>query len=217
MRSRTPRDEGHESIVEIQGNNPVITQRLIGSNTERIHGIDDMMTLPKLQKNRAERRKTDPTSTDSLEMILGKVGVAFRMDDDCLHILTNKRPKMRRDLNQRNPTNRRNRPVKLEISTNNYTKSIRSPDETGTTIKSALIQFCEHVDAVPYKMKMKKDFNFSRRRKMVRVASNFPKWENGAGSGRGSYSRKKTPSITTISFCFFLVISSFVILLTTPV
>jgi hypothetical protein len=97
--------------------------------------MDDAMTLPKLQKNRAERRKTNPTSTDSLEMVLLKV----RLD-----ILTNKRQKMRRDLNQRNPTNRRNRPVKLEISTNNYTKSIRSPDETGTTIKSALIQLCEH-------------------------------------------------------------------------
>jgi hypothetical protein len=204
MSSRTPRDEGHDRVVEIQGNNPVITQRLIGSNTESIHGMDDTMTLPKLQKNRAERRKTDPTSTDSLEIILGKVGVAFRMDDDCLHILTNNRPKMRRDLNQRNPTNRRNRPVKLEISTNNYTKSIRSPDETGTTIKSALIQFCEHVDAVPYKMKMKKYFN-------------FPKWENGAGSVASNFPKweKKHHQSLPYLFVFFLVISSFIILLTT--
>jgi hypothetical protein len=52
--------------------------------------MDDAMTLPKLQKNRAERRKTNPTSTDSLETVLLKV----RLD-----ILTNKRQKMRRDLN----------------------------------------------------------------------------------------------------------------------
>jgi hypothetical protein len=161
MSSRTPRDEGHESVVEIQGNSPVITQRFIGSNTESIHGMDDTMTLPKLQKNRAERRKTNPTSTDSLELILGKV----RVTNERLDVVPNKRAKMRRDLNQRNPTIRRNRPVKLEISANNYTKSIRSPDETGTTIKSATIQFCEHVDTVPYKMKMKKYFNFFHRKK----------------------------------------------------
>jgi CMP-2-keto-3-deoxyoctulosonic acid synthetase len=90
MRTGTPRDEGHESIVEIQGNSPVVAQRFIGSKTERIHGMDDTMTLTKFGKNRAERRKTNPTSTDSLEMVLLKV----RLD-----ILTNKRQKMRRDLN----------------------------------------------------------------------------------------------------------------------
>lgn len=164
MRTGTPRDEGHERIVEIQGNSPVVAQRLIGSKTESIHGMDDTMTLSKLQKNRAERRKTNPTSTDSLEMILGKV----RLTHERLDVVPNKHPKMRRDLDQRNPLNRRNRPVKLEITTNNNIKSILGPDETGTTIKSALIQFCEHVETVPYKMKMKKDFN-------------FPVRENGAG------------------------------------
>jgi hypothetical protein len=47
---------------------------------------------------------------------------------------------------------------------------------------------------------------------MAQEASNFfhrKKWrgsgarERGAGAGRGRYSRKKTPSITTIFFCFF--------------
>ena len=140
MRTGTPRDEGHESIVEIQGNSPVITQRFIGSQTERIHGMDDTMTFPKLQNDRAERRKTNPTSTDSLEMIFI---IVERLD-----ILPNKRTNMRRELDQRHPMNRRNRPVKLEISTNYYTKNIRGPDETGTTIKFALIQLGEHVDTV---------------------------------------------------------------------
>jgi hypothetical protein len=97
--------------------------------------MDDTMTLLKFQKNRAERRNPNPTSTDSLKTVLVKVRHTYgRLD-----ILTNKHPKMRRDLNQRNPMKRRNHPVKLEISANNYTKSSRSPDETGTTITSALI------------------------------------------------------------------------------
>ena len=208
--SRTERDETGDSLVEIQGNSPVITQRFIGSQTERIHGMDDTMTLPKLQKNRAERRKTNPTSTDSLETIF----IIVRVTDERLDILTNKRTKMRRDLDQRNPTNRRNLPVKLEISTKNYTKNIRGPDETGTTIKSALIQLCEHVDTVPYKMKMKKDFNFFIE-KMVQRASNFLERQNGAGSIQ-FFHRKKTPSITTIFFVCFLCHIIIVIILTTP-
>jgi hypothetical protein len=133
--SRAQRDEMGNRVVEIQGNSPVITQRLIGSKTESIHGMDDTMTLAKFGKNRVERRKTDPPSTNSLEMILGKV----RLTHERLDVVPNKRAKMRRDLNQRNPTNRRNRPVKLEIAANNYIKSSRCPDETRTTIKSAFI------------------------------------------------------------------------------
>jgi hypothetical protein len=139
MRTGTPRDEGHDCIVEIDGDNMVITQRFIGSQTERIDGMDDTMTLPKFQKNSAERRKTNPTSTYSLDMIFGKVGISVRVADERLDIVPNKRLKMRRDFDKRNPMKRRNRPVKLEISPNNNIKSILSPDETGRTIKSALI------------------------------------------------------------------------------
>ena len=139
MRTGTPIDEGHDCIVEIDGENTVITQRFIRSYTERIDGMDDTMTLPKFQKNSAERRKTNPTSTYSLDMIFGKVGISIRVADERFDIVPNKRPKMRRDFDQRNPMKRRDRPVILEISTNNNIKSILRPDETGTTIKSALI------------------------------------------------------------------------------
>jgi hypothetical protein len=139
MRTGTPRDEGHDCIVEIDGENTVITQGFIRNYTERIDGMDDTMTLPKFQKNSAERRKTNPTSTYSLDMIFGKVGISIRVADERFDIVPNKRPKMRRDFDQRNPMKRRDRPVKLEISTNNNIKSILRPDETGRTIKSALI------------------------------------------------------------------------------
>jgi len=133
--SRAQRDEMGNRVVEIDGDNTVITQRLIGGKTESIHRMDDTMSLAKFGKNRVERRKTDPPSTNSLEMILGKV----RLTHERLDVVPNKCPKMRSDTNQRNPLNRRNRPVKLEIAANNYTKSSRCPDETRTTIKSALI------------------------------------------------------------------------------
>jgi len=139
MRAGTLRDEGDDGVVEIDGDNTVITQRVIGGKTESIHRMDDTMTLPKFQKNSTERRKTNPTSTDSIDMFFGKVGITVRVDDERFDIVPNKRPKMRRNFDERNPMKRRDRPVKLEIAANNYTESILTPDETGRTIKSALI------------------------------------------------------------------------------
>lgn len=139
MRAGTLRDEGDDCVVEIDGDNTVITQRVIGGKTESIHRMDDTMTLPKFQKNSTERRKTNPTSTDSIDMIFGKVGITVRVDDERFDIVPNKRSKMRRNFDKRNPMKRRDRPVKLEIAANNYTESILTPDETGRTIKSALI------------------------------------------------------------------------------
>jgi hypothetical protein len=96
--------------------------------------MNDTMTLTKLQKNSAERRKRDPTRTNSLKMVF----IIVRMTDNRLDIFTKKSPKMRSDRNQGEATLRRKRPVKLEISANNYTKSILIPNETRPTIKSAL-------------------------------------------------------------------------------
>jgi hypothetical protein len=72
-----------------------------------------------LQKNSAERRKTNPTSTNSLEMIFGKVGIAVRSTDNRLDTVTNKSTKMRGDGMKRNTA--WTRPVKLEKSANNNT------------------------------------------------------------------------------------------------
>ena len=69
MRTGTPRDEGHDCIVEIDGENTVITQRFIRSYTERIDGMDDTMTLPKFQKNSADRRETNPTITNDVKLL----------------------------------------------------------------------------------------------------------------------------------------------------
>jgi hypothetical protein len=150
MRTGTPRDEGRDGIVEIQRDNTFVAQGFIGSKTECIDRMNDTMTLPKFQKNSTERRKTNPTRTYSLGVIFGKVGISIRVADERFDIVPNKRPKMRRDFDQRIPTIRRDKPVKLEISTNNNIKSILSPDETGRAVKTALIfskkllsHFCE--------------------------------------------------------------------------
>jgi len=73
----------------------------------------------KFQKNRSERRETNPTSTNSLEMIFGKVGIAVRSAHNTLYMITNERTKMRRDL-----VKRKSLPaaVKLEDSANDDTE-----------------------------------------------------------------------------------------------
>jgi len=126
MRTGTPRDEIRDGIVEIQRDNTVVAQGFKGSKRECIDRMKDTMTLPKFQKNSTERRKTNPTRTNSLKMVFSKV----RMTDNRPDIFTKNSPKMRSDILERKTTFRRKRPVKLEITTNNNIKSILSPDET---------------------------------------------------------------------------------------
>jgi len=118
----------------------------------------------KLEKNRTERWKTDPTSTNSLEMIFGKVGVAVRSTHNTLHIVTNERTKMRRDL-----VKRKFFPVamKLEDSANNNTERFLSPDETRRSTKFASIESTESTSHVlsdvcihAITKNVKKHFNF---------------------------------------------------------
>jgi hypothetical protein len=100
----------------------------------------------KFQKNSGERWKTDPTSTNSLEMIFGKVGVAVRSTHNILDMLTNERMKMRRDDMKRNAS--RTAAMKLEKSANNNTESIIIPNETRRAAKFASIESSERTSHV---------------------------------------------------------------------
>jgi hypothetical protein len=88
-------------------------------------------TLLKFQKNSSERRKTNPTITNSLEMVLGPIGIAVGFTHDTLDILTNKPTKMRRDQVKRKPTAGT---MKLEQPTNDNTKRILIPNKPRLTI-----------------------------------------------------------------------------------
>jgi hypothetical protein len=55
-----------------------------------------------LQKNSTERRETNPTSTNSLEMVFCKVRIAVIMRDNILDMLANERTKMMGDGMKRN-------------------------------------------------------------------------------------------------------------------
>ena len=87
--------------------------------------------LLKFQKNGSERRKTNPTITNSLEMVLSPIGIAVGFPDDTLDIVTNKPTKMRRDQVKRKPTAGT---MKLEQPTNDNTKRILIPNKPRLTI-----------------------------------------------------------------------------------
>jgi hypothetical protein len=98
--------------------------------------ISEYVTLLKFQKNSTERRKTNPTSTNSLEMIFGKVGISVRSRDNILDMLANERTKMRGDSMKRKSLPAA---VKLEKSANDNMESIQSPNETRRPTKFASI------------------------------------------------------------------------------
>jgi hypothetical protein len=64
-------------------------------------------TFLKFQKNRSERRKTNPAMTNSLVMVISPIGIAVidaSLTHDILDILTNKPAKMRCNQVKRKPT-----------------------------------------------------------------------------------------------------------------
>ena len=131
-----PRDFSIERLISQPSHETISTQGIIGS----LGSADQRsvsVTLLELQKNSAERRKTNPTSTNSLEMNFGKVGIAVRSTDNRLDTVTNKSTKMRGDGMKRNTA--WTRPVKLEKTANNNTESIQRPNETRRPAKFASI------------------------------------------------------------------------------
>jgi hypothetical protein len=136
MRKVKLRDFSIERRVDGARHETMRTQRIIGSlGTTDQRGIT--VTFLELQKNRTERRKTNPTITNSLEMIFGKVGIAVRSTHNILDMLPNERTKMRGDGIKRNAA--WTTPMKLEQSANNNTESIQSPNETRRPAKIASI------------------------------------------------------------------------------
>ena len=80
----------------------------------------------KFQKNSSERRKTNPTITNEVKMIISPIGIIGGFTHDILDILTNKPTKMRRNQVKRKPTAGT---MKLEQPTNDNTKRILIPNK----------------------------------------------------------------------------------------
>ena len=130
-----PSDFSIERLIDQPRHETISTQGIIGSfGSADQRGIT--ITLLELQKNSAERRKTNPTSTNSLEMIFGKVGIAVRSTDNILHMIANERTKMRGDVVKRKS---RLGTMKLEDTVNDDTERFLSPDETRGPTKFASI------------------------------------------------------------------------------
>ena len=99
--------------------------------------VRDNRILLKLQKNRADRRKTNPTMTNEVKMIRGPVVIMAVPDTNLeFDMVTNKRAKMRGDEMKRKFAAGT---MKLEEATNDNTKSIDSPYKPRFAAKTALI------------------------------------------------------------------------------
>ena len=87
----------------------------------------------KFQKNSSERRKTNPTVTNPVEMVRSPVMILAvpHHTHNTLDILTNKPTKMRRNKVKRKPTTGT---MKLEQPANNNTKRILIPNKPRPTI-----------------------------------------------------------------------------------
>ena len=90
----------------------------------------------KFQKNRSERRKTNPTITNDVKVVIDPIGIAVGFTDDILDILTNKHTKMRSNQVKRKSTTGT---MKLEQPANDNTKRILIPNKPRRTMKAALI------------------------------------------------------------------------------
>jgi hypothetical protein len=120
----------------------------------------------KLQKNSAERRKTNPTRTNSLKVVVREIRIAVRRAHKRLDTITNNIAKMRSDGIKRDTA--RTTPVKLEKSANNNTESIRSPNETRRAAKFASIDSTKRTShnlseirlKLPITIMLEKHFNF---------------------------------------------------------
>jgi hypothetical protein len=95
----------------------------------------------KFQKNSTERRKTNPTRTNSLEVVLRPPGIAVGFTDNTANILTNKRAKTSSNHGKRHGAGTAT--MKLEKPTNNNTKRILIPNETRRAAKPATIDSTE--------------------------------------------------------------------------
>jgi len=166
MRKVKLRDFTIERIIRQPRHETISTQGIIGSlGTADQRGVN--LTLLKLQKNSSERRKTNPTSTNDLEIVFSKVRIAVGITHKRLDALTNKSMKMRGDGIKRNTA--WTTPVKLEKSANNNTESIQSPNETRRPTKFASIDSGKRTSIHMYLMSNhtlrpneKKHFNFMK-------------------------------------------------------
>ncbi|NBW26071.1 MAG: hypothetical protein EBR89_11890 [Betaproteobacteria bacterium] len=94
-------------------------------------------TITKFQKNRTDRRKTNPTSTNQVEMRIRPVMIRVIPHTHLgLDVLTNEPTKMRGDEMKRKTTTR---PMKLEETPNNNTKSINIPYKPRPATKTTTI------------------------------------------------------------------------------
>lgn len=126
----------HHCTVEHLRHHAIVAQRLVRGlrTTDQIY---ENRTLLKFQKDRAERRKTNPTSANPVKMVRSPVMILVVPHRHfCLDVLTNKRPKMRGNEMKRKLATRT---MKLEKSANNNTKSTVSPYEPRLTTKTTFV------------------------------------------------------------------------------
>jgi hypothetical protein len=157
----------HHCTVEHLRHHAIVAQRLVRGlrTTDQIY---ENRTLLKFQKDRAERRKTNPTSANPVKMVSGPVMILIVPHRHFgLDVLTNKRPKMRSDEMKRKLATGT---MKLEKSANNNTKSMVSPYEPRLTTKPTFVNTKKRkrhlylnnarTKTLPMTIKMKKHFNF---------------------------------------------------------